>query len=158
MSERQSLEMDVESLQVVGGLPGTVGSPLYLSTESTGKAVISKVIEWLNDSKPINGQTEYGKHGYPMVISLIMNDRKTLEVEPAYECITHTNANSSISKACTPVKGEIVLSKESNKIRLISPELYEWLEKGWQQDLLAPTPEPKLNVTVSKSINGIYDI
>jgi hypothetical protein len=149
---------NVESMQVVGGLPGASSSPLYLSAESTGKVVISKVIEWINDSKPINGQTEYGKHGYPMVISLIMKNRKTLEVEPAYECVIHKNDNGSSTKSCSPVKGEIVLSKDSNKIRLTSPKLYEWLEKGWQQDILPHSPEPKLNVTVSISINGLNDI
>jgi hypothetical protein len=126
--------VDVESLQVVGGLPGVKGSPLFLKTDTHGKAMISKAVEWINSSKIADGTTEFGKHGYPMVVRLKMNDGKIVIVEPAYNCILKTNEDGSGSKTCTPVKDEIVLSKDSKQIRLTSPEIYDWLQKGWKQE------------------------
>lgn len=131
----QSLKVeDIASLQVVGGLPGTKGSPLYQSTNETGKTIITKIVSWINSSKPIGVQKEHGKHGYPMVIKLKMNDGKFMYVETGYTCVSKTNADGSGSKSCTTLKGEIVLSNDSTKIRAESPELYEWLNAGWKNE------------------------
>ncbi|AZN39917.1 hypothetical protein [Paenibacillus albus] len=132
---KQSLKVeDVASLQVVGGLPGTKGSPLYQSTNETGKTIIAKIVSWINTSKPTGVQEEYGKHGYPMVIELKMNDGKFMYVETGYNCVIKSNADGSGSKSCTTVKGEIVLSNDSTKMRAKSPELYEWLKAGWKNE------------------------
>ncbi|MDB4867884.1 MAG: hypothetical protein JWR03_2217 [Cohnella sp.] len=80
------------------------------------------------------GQTEYGKHGYPMEINLKMNDGTTILVEPAYHCVSQTNADGSGSKTCTPDPGEMVLTHDSGKIRFASAELYNWLKEGWKKD------------------------
>lgn len=125
---------EITSLQVVGGLPRTKGSPLYLSSEKSGMTIISKVVAWINDSTIISGQTEYGKHGYPMVISLRTNEGKTITIEPAYDCISLKNTDGSSSKTCTPVDGEIVLSNESESIRAESKVLYDWLKESWKQE------------------------
>jgi uncharacterized membrane protein len=125
---------DIASLQVLGGLPGRAGSPLYQNTKETGKTIISKIVGWINASKPVDGQTEYGKHGYPMVINLKMNDGKMIIAEPAYNCVSKTNADGSGSKSCTSVEGEIVLSNDSSNMRAESPELYEWLSEGWKKE------------------------
>lgn len=131
----QSLKVeDIASLQVVGGLPSTKGSPLYQNAEETGKTIITKIVGWINSSKPVGVQKEYGKHGYPMLVELKMNDGKIIIVEPGYKCVSKTNADGSGSKSCTSVKGEIILSNDSNKIRAESPELYEWLNEGWKKE------------------------
>jgi hypothetical protein len=134
-SNRQLLKVeDIASLQVVGGKPGTKPSPLFQNTDKSGKTIITKIAGWINASKPISGQTEYGKHGYPNVVSLRMNEGKIITVEPAYDCVSKTNADGSGTKTCTPAKSEIVLSNDSNKIRAESPELYEWLKEGWKKE------------------------
>jgi|HigsolmetaGSP11D_1036233.scaffolds.fasta_scaffold12686_1 hypothetical protein len=125
---------NIESLQVVGGLPGTKHSPLFLNTEEAGKSTITKIVGWIHSAKPVSGQTEYGKHGYPMVISIKMDDGKMISIEPAYDCVSQTNADGSSSKTCTSIKDEIVYSNDSIKIRAKSPELYEWLKEGWKQE------------------------
>ncbi|MDQ0896424.1 MULTISPECIES: hypothetical protein [unclassified Paenibacillus] len=134
-SNRQLLKAeDISSIQVVGGLPGTKHSPLFQNTDGAGKTTISKIIGWINTSKPISGQTEYGKHGYPMVISIKTDDGKMITVEPAYDCVSQTNVDGSGSKTCTPAKSEIVLRNDSNKIRAESPELYKWINEGWEEE------------------------
>ncbi|MDQ0888820.1 hypothetical protein QFZ81_003908 [Paenibacillus sp. V4I9] len=134
-SNRQLLKTEeIASLQIVGGLPGTKHSPLFQNTDGNGKTTVTKIASWINASKPIRGQTEYGKHGYPMVVSLKMNDGKMITVEPAYDCVSKTNTDGSGSKTCTPAKNEIVISKDSNKIRAESPELCKWLSDGWEEE------------------------
>src|ERR1700730_2973170 len=125
---------DIASLQVVGGEPGTKGSPLYQNTEETGKTIITKIVGLINSSKPVGLQAEYGKHGYPMVIELKMNDGNFIFVEPGYTCVSKTNADGSGSKSCRSVKNEIDLSNDSTKMRAESPELYEWLNEGWKKE------------------------
>lgn len=134
-SKLQSINVgDVESLQVVGGLPGTKGSPLYLNTVQSGKTIITKIVGWISSSIVVGGQTEYGKHGYPMGINLKMNDGKFITVEPAYNCTSKINSDGSGSTTCAPVKGELVISRDSKKIRVKSPELSEWIKDGWKQE------------------------
>jgi hypothetical protein len=118
-----------------GGLPGTKGSPLYQITEETGKTIITKIVGWINSSKPVGVQAEYGKHGYPMVLKLKLNDGKFIFVEPGYTCVSKTNADGSVLKSCTSVKGEIVLSNDSIKMRAESPEFYGWLNEGWKKEI-----------------------
>jgi hypothetical protein len=125
---------NIESLQVIGGKPGTKHSPLFQNNEEAGKAIITKIVAWIHSAKAVSGQTEYGKHGYPMVISIKMNDGKMISIEPAYDCVSKTNADGSGIKTCTPIKDEIVYSNDSNKIRAESPELYEWLKESWKQE------------------------
>ncbi|MCM2999993.1 hypothetical protein M3647_21185 [Paenibacillus cellulositrophicus] len=125
---------NIESLQVVGGLPATKHSPLFQNTEESGKSTITKVVGWIHSAEPVSGQTEYGKHGYPMAISIKMDDGKMLSIEPAYDCVTQKNSDGSGSKTCNPIKDEIIYSNDSIKIRAKSPELYEWLKKGWKQE------------------------
>jgi hypothetical protein len=123
---------NIESLQVIGGLPGTKHSPLFQYTEEAGKATITKIVVWIHSAKPVSGQTELGKHGYPMVISIKLDDGKMISIEPAYDCVSKTNADGSGTKTCTPIKDEIVFSNDTNKIRAKSPELYEWLKESWK--------------------------
>jgi hypothetical protein len=70
-----------------------------------------------------------------MVIKLKMNDGKFIIVEPGYKCVSKTNADGSVLKSCTSVKGEIVLSNDSIKMRAESPEFYGWLNEGWKKEI-----------------------
>ncbi len=125
---------DVASLQVVGSLHGIKGSPLYQTADETGKATIRKIIDWINSSKPAGVQKDYGRHGYPMVIKIKMNDGKIITVEPGYKCVSYKLSNGNGLKTCSYVKDEIVLRDDSNQIVAKSPELYEWLIKDWKKE------------------------
>lgn len=125
---------DVASLQVVGSLHFVKGSPLYQTTDETGKAKIRKIIGWINSSKPLGVQKDYGRHGYPMVIKIKMNDGKIITVEPGYKCVSYKLSNGNVLKTCSYVKDEIVLRDDSNQILVKSPELYEWLIKDWKKE------------------------
>lgn len=124
---------NVESLQVVGGLPGTKGSQLFQKSDDKSKEIITKIVGWINSAKPVKGQTDYGKHGYPMVITIKMNDGSTVSVEPAYDCVTKTNVDGSVFRNCTPITGELVIFNDS-KTLVESSELYKWLKEDWQQE------------------------
>ncbi|MDQ0888865.1 hypothetical protein QFZ81_003953 [Paenibacillus sp. V4I9] len=132
VSELITIE-NVESLQVVGGLPGAKGSPLFQKNDAKGKDIITKIIGWLSSAKPVNDQTEtqYGKHGYPMVIEINKNDGRTTYIELAYNCVSKTNPDGSGTKTCTAAEGEVFIYNELIKTRVNSPRLYEWLNEGW---------------------------
>lgn len=122
------------SLQVVGGLPGTSGSSVIPNREPRGTEIIAKVIGWIHSAKPAGGQTEYGKHGYPPVIDIKTRNGVPIAVEPAYDCVVKTEAGGSSSKTCTPADGEVVISRESARVRLEAPDLYGWLQGGWKAE------------------------
>ncbi|MFC5651395.1 hypothetical protein ACFPYJ_20220 [Paenibacillus solisilvae] len=135
---------DVVSMQVVGGLHGTKPSPLYKISDATGKALITKIVGWINSSVPLGTQPEYGRHGYPMILKIQMNVGKPIYVEPGYKCVTlkspptdiHISEQTQIGtmKSCGAVKDEIVLSNTSINLRAKSPELYEWLNRRWKTE------------------------
>jgi len=117
---------NVKSLQVVGGLPGTQSSPLYLGNNEDGGKKIRKITGWINTAIPINGQTTYGKHGYSKEINIIMKNGKLITVEPAYDCIIHSSTSYS-TKVCKPIKNEIVITINKHILRARSSELSGWL-------------------------------
>jgi hypothetical protein len=89
---------------------------------------------WLNSSVPTDGPTNFGKHGYPLNLKIIMTNSDSAEVEPAYNCVTQTNADGSSTKTCNVVKREVIFTHDKSSIRLISPELYDWIQEGWKQE------------------------
>lgn len=130
---------EVVSLQVAGGIPSSHADypKPFLQDNSEGQKVISKLIGWLNASEVTEGQTEYGKHGYPTTLEFKLKDGKAAEVEPAYNCETKPAEDGGSFKHCEPVKGEIVLTLDNKKIRLKSPQVYDWLQGGWKEDAKA---------------------
>lgn len=135
---------DVASMQVVGGLHGTKPSTLYKISDATGKALITKIVGWINSSDPLGTQPEYGRHGYRMLLKIQMNVGKPIYVEPGYKCVTLKSPPADIDisdqtqidtmKSCGVLIDEIVLSNASINLRAKSPELYEWLSKGWKTE------------------------
>lgn len=135
-----SLQADhIQSLQVVGGMVGTKHSPQYGNSDITGKSVINKFAMWIHTAAPTGIQPEYGKHGYPMVIRIMMDDGSELSVEPAYECVSTTYEDGRVHKTCNSVPDEVAISSSAfdpntNAVRVRSPEIYDWLQEGWKQE------------------------
>jgi hypothetical protein len=127
-------ESSVESMQIEGGLPGTPGSALYSKSDANGVAVITKVTGWLNASIPTDGPTNVGKHGYPQDLKVVMANGDTAVIEPAYNCVAKTNDDGSSQKTCSAVKREVIFTHDKSSVRLISPELYDWVQGGWKQE------------------------
>ncbi|SFS76823.1 hypothetical protein [Paenibacillus sp. BC26] len=125
---------DVISLQVVGSLHGIKGSPIYQTSDVTGKFMITKVIDWINSSTPVGIQPDYGRHGYPMVLKIKMSDGNIISVVPAYKCESNKLENGNLLKACSNVNDEIVLYNNSGQIRAKSPDLYKWLTGDWKKE------------------------
>ncbi|WP_339224244.1 hypothetical protein [Paenibacillus sp. FSL W7-1332] len=71
-----------------------------------------------------------------------MTNGNLITLEPAYNC------KGRLIKRCTPVDGEIVLTKNKNKIRFTSQELYDWINVGWKYEPVGPTKEELLEETL----------
>ncbi|KRE35219.1 DUF3221 domain-containing protein [Paenibacillus sp. Soil522] len=122
---------EVESVQIVGTLvdrkPKT---PLYTNESSSGKEIITNIVSWVNAATLAEGPTEFGKHGYPDVIQIERLGESKVIIEPAVNCVVSNQENGNTTKSCSPVDGEVVLTKDSIKTRLASSELFEWLKNG----------------------------
>ncbi|MDQ0888782.1 hypothetical protein QFZ81_003870 [Paenibacillus sp. V4I9] len=127
-------EDKVNSLQVEGGLPSNEKLNPFRKEEVKGTKVISKVMGWLNSSEIVDGETNWGKHGYPNILSFYLNSGQIAVVEPAYKCDIKKDDKGYGTKRCTPANGEIVFNYESKHFRLESPELYDWLQGGWMKE------------------------
>jgi hypothetical protein len=125
---------DVNSLQVAGGLPSNEKPNPLWKEEAKGTKVISKVMGWLNSSEIVNGETNWGKHGYPNILNFYLNSGQIAVVEPAYNCDTTKDDKGYVTKRCTTANDEIIFNYESKHIRLKSPELYDWLQGGWKNE------------------------
>jgi hypothetical protein len=133
---------DVTSLQVVR-LSGMDGSRLFRRADGYEERVIRKVIEWINTSNPVQVTTDFGLQRLPIVMKLTMSDGDVAVIEPAYNCIA-----ASQTKTCTAVDGEIVLTRNKKRYRLISEELYDWLHVGWKYEISGPSKEELLEETL----------
>lgn len=136
---------DVVSIQVNGGLPMLSSKQALLLNMNNpkDKDLITKVVTWLNNSRQINGQVNYGRHGYPNTMKIKLKDGE-INIEPAYNCYTKKFDNGGSQTTCVPTKGEVVFEvdkanekygglKSVKRTRLKSPELYSWLQGGWKK-------------------------
>jgi len=122
---------EVASVKLVGGKPG---DELRGTIWTKDAPIIAQMTGWLQAAEPVPGQTEYGRHGYPMAAELTTEHQQKMRVEPAYDCVSVTNPDGSGMKTCTPAENEIVVSRGQEKQRVISPEMYEWLLAGYQYE------------------------
>lgn len=120
---------EVISVKLVGGKPG---DDMRGTIRTKDDSIIAKMTGWLQAAKPVRGQTEYGRHGYPMAAELTTENHQKMKVEPAYDCVSVTNTDGSGVKTCKPAENEIVISRGEEKRRAISPEIFEWLTAGYK--------------------------
>lgn len=127
---------DVESVQIIGGLvDAKPRTSLYTNESRSGKQMISNVVSWVNAAMPVEGATEFGKHGYPDTIQIERANSSTVRINHAYNCVVSpVKENGTATKSCSPVDGEVVLTKDSVKTRLASSELFEWLKSSGSND------------------------
>jgi hypothetical protein len=136
---------DIVSVRVSGGLPSSYKQALLLNMEDPkDRVLITRVVTWLDNSKQIDGQVNYGKHGYPNGINIKLKDGEA-QIEPAFNCTITKFKNGGSQKTCVPIKGEVVFEldklnekygglKSVKRIRLKSPSLYDWIQGGWKED------------------------
>ncbi|TFE25202.1 hypothetical protein [Cohnella luojiensis] len=122
---------DVASMQIVRNMPGEQGH-IYKNTDQSGKTTITKVIGWINTSKPVSGPAEFGK--YPMLIKVQLNDGRLIIVSQAYKWFHGTMADGRGISHSAPIKNEIVIRNGSNMFRAKSLELYGWIEEVCKQE------------------------
>ncbi|WP_194542764.1 hypothetical protein [Paenibacillus sp. JZ16] len=84
-------------------------------------------------SSPSEQATELEADKVPLLLKINMINGNLITLEPAYNC------KGRLIKTCTPVDGEIVLTKNKNKIRFTSQELYDWINVGWKYEPVGPT-------------------
>ncbi|WP_100333975.1 hypothetical protein [Bacillus alkalisoli] len=98
--------------------------------------VLRKVVHCLNDSSQVNGTIDVSIEKPSNKMTLKLTNGEVITVEPAYTCKV-----DNMQKTCTPKDGELIVSDNSQKIRLKSQSLYDWLLVGWRKELDGPTKE-----------------
>jgi len=132
---------DVASMQINRTSGGT-----RTFNESNGieEVVIRKVIEWINTANSIREATELDIKKTPIAILKIkMKNGDVARVEPAYNCHVQIQKNF-----CTLADGDVILTRNNDKIRMKSMELFDWLLTGWKHESTTPlqdTKEMKVN-------------
>ncbi|WP_316572093.1 hypothetical protein [Neobacillus sp. YIM B06451] len=101
--------------------------------------VLRKVIYWLNNSSRVNGTKEGLLENPSNKLTLEMRNNEVITIEPAYTCV-----DDNKRKICTAKDGELIVSAKTQKIRLKSQPLYDWLAVGWRKELDGPTKEELL--------------
>lgn len=113
-------DSEVSSIQVIR-LKGTDDSRIFRMTDGYDERIIRRVINWINTSSPSEQATELEADKVPLLLKINMINGDLISLEPAYNC------KGRLIKTCTPIDGAIVLTKNKNKIRLTSQELYDWI-------------------------------
>lgn len=101
--------------------------------------VLRKVVHWLNNSSRVNGTIKVSLDNPSNKLTLKMANNEVITIEPAYTCVVDNKR-----KTCTAKDGELIVSENSQKIRLKSQYLYDWLVVGWRKELDGPTKEELL--------------
>lgn len=134
-------DSEVSSIQVIR-LKGTDDSRIFRMTDGYDERIIRRVINWIDTSSPSEQATELEAEKVPLLLKINMINGDLITLEPAYNC------KGRLIKTCTAVDGEIVLTKNKNKIRLTSQELYDWIIVGWKYEPDGPTKEELLEETL----------
>lgn len=133
---------DIVSLQVNLGLPSNRKPPLLNSMNEYDNKIIKKVVNWLNSSETIGNEKFYGKHGYPTTVSIKLRNGDYIFIEPAYIINVTKKRDGNTTFTGSQIKGEVVFEKRNQddkllkRIRLKSPEVYDWLKEKWREDVL----------------------
>ncbi|MCH7323929.1 hypothetical protein LZ480_18830 [Solibacillus sp. MA9] len=101
--------------------------------------VLRKVVYWLNNSDRVNGTIEATLDNPSNKLTIKMTNDEVITIEPAYTCVVDNKRN-----ICTAKEGEIIVSENSQKVRLKSQSLYDWLMVGWRKEVDGLTKEELL--------------
>ena len=110
------------------------GSRIFKETDGYEEPVIKKVVEWINTANPIKGPTESVNKKPPIALLKVkMKNGDVGIIEPAYNCLVQNQ-----TKICTLADGDVIYTRNNQKERLKSIELFDWLMTGWQYENTAP--------------------
>ena len=100
---------------------------------------IRKVVYWLNNSEPLNETIEVSVKNLSNKMTLKMANNEVITIEPAYTCVVDNKR-----KICAAKEGELIVSENTQKLRLKSQSLYDWLIVGWRKEVDGLTKEELL--------------
>ncbi|MED1909056.1 DUF3888 domain-containing protein [Cytobacillus firmus] len=127
---------DVASMQINRTSGGT---HTFNENDGIEAFVIQKVIEWINTASPVKETSELVDKKTPIaVLKINMKNGDVAIVEPAYDC--HVQKQT---KFCTLADGDVILTRNNQKIRLKSVELFDWLLTGWKHESTTPPQDTK---------------
>lgn len=124
----------IKSADVSLNIPNPSGVTGITSTAPYDKAVLQKVLGWLQTAKPVGNEDPHQpmpSEG-PTTLVIQLTNGKEILVQPARNCTTTGN-----STVCKNAQGYIDFqyANSTQKLRLYSPELDTWLFGTWKGDL-----------------------
>jgi hypothetical protein len=104
--------------------------------DSKSKEVVTKIIAWLNSSKVVGEATnEFVSFGSnPTELRLKLRNNTFILIEDAVDGVS-TKLDNGIQVQSIPVRDQVTLVQSGKKaIRINSPELKTWIQKGWSEE------------------------
>ncbi|WP_052342825.1 DUF3888 domain-containing protein [Bacillus sp. EB01] len=127
---------DVASLQI-SRLSG--GSRNFSEKDGIEEFVIRKVVDWVNTADNVKEPTELVNKMTPIALLKVkMKNGDVAIIEPAYNC--HVQNQSTF---CTLADGDVILTRNNQKVRLQSVPIFDWLLTGWKYERTKPPEDTK---------------
>ncbi|MEG0695495.1 MAG: hypothetical protein RR440_07035, partial [Erysipelotrichaceae bacterium] len=101
--------------------------------------VLRKVVYWLNNVDQVKGSIEESLDRPSNKLTVNMANGEVITIEPAYTCVVDNKL-----RTCTAKEGELIVSENSEKVRVKSQPLYDWLMVEWRKEVNGPTKEELL--------------
>ncbi|HYF76214.1 MAG TPA: S-layer homology domain-containing protein [Symbiobacteriaceae bacterium] len=125
-------------------------TPFY-PERSADLPVLTRLITWLRDARPTDGEMTIGGYGTSLRIHLRDGSGRTIFL--AVNCVTE-EIPGGIRKTCQSPGNEVTVSLPGGEaIRLEAPELAAWLMGAWREDV---TTAPAFQVTPLSG--GLYRV
>lgn len=105
-------------------------------TDQNDRTKITKIVRWINAAKVTNENAPLQKPVRQSVLVITLNDGQSLNFRRAVDC-TVEQRTDGMAERCTGVRDQVVLEAGSNqpRVRLLAPELAQWLNGRWDSDL-----------------------
>jgi Protein of unknown function (DUF3888) len=141
------------------------GSRIFSERDGIEEFVIRKVVQWINTANNQKEPTELVTKKTPIaLLKLKMKNGDFALIEPAYNC--HVQNQSTI---CTLSDGDVILTRDNQKVRLKSVQLFDWLLTGWKYERTKPPEDTKelmvndilmllLGPEIDKAVSDYYSI
>jgi hypothetical protein len=98
------------------------------------RITVVEILYWLNHSKIIGeAKNQLSQKGVsPTSLHIVSKNGKELSIEDGMRTFsTKLNSRMTLSKLDS-IKNQVTVYMKNKAIRVESPELKEWIEKGWQ--------------------------
>ncbi|GKV55788.1 hypothetical protein NCCP2222_17350 [Sporosarcina sp. NCCP-2222] len=101
--------------------------------------IIRKVTYWLNNSNVDKEGIEESVSNPSNKLTLNMSNGDVITIEPAYLCTNEKNRT-----ICTEKEGELIVSNNQHKMKVTSPNLFDWLLVEWLKEPKGPAKQELL--------------